>query len=178
MTSHDRGSRSAGLASFVQELQTRGVRVRGRKALQKLLLFGQDLGWPTTFEFRLHLYGPYSDEADAVTDLLEADQVLVRTAQGEIAATEIGEPVARAFQPTQQAKRAVGRLATLFKDDDPMTLELLATIKYIWDAEAVVSRKVAPTNVIRRVARYKGPKFNDQQIRDGVHRLKRARLLH
>jgi uncharacterized protein YwgA len=178
VTSHDRTSRIAGVASLVTELQTRGVRVRGRKALQKLLLFSQDLGWPTQFQFRLHLFGPYSDEVDAVTDLLEADGVLHRTSQGDLETSEVGAPVAASFVPSTTSRRAAARVANLFRDDDPMTLELLATIKYMWDTEAIVARSVAPSTVVRRVARYKGKKFSEQQIRAGLQRLRRARLLH
>src|SRR5262249_52767683 len=131
-----------------------------------------------SFEFRLHLFGPYSDEADAITDLLEADHVIYRDGQGNIVPTEQGVPVASSFQPDAQARRAIARIAKLFANEEPMSLELLATIKFIWDSERVVSRTVAPASVIRRVARYKGPKFSEQQIRKGVKRLREAKLVN
>jgi uncharacterized protein YwgA len=177
MTSHDRSSRIAGLAAFVEELNTRGVRVRGKKALQKLLFFAQDLGWPTAFEYRLHFYGPYSNDADAITDLLEADNVLRRDAQGDIVPADAIESVGKAFVRSAAAKSAASEIAKLFGQDDPMTLELLATIKYMWDSEHVLYRRVSPTAVAKRVAKYKGPKFDEAQIRAGIRRLQRSSLV-
>jgi uncharacterized protein YwgA len=177
MTSHDRNSRIAGLAALVEELSKRGVRVRGKKALQKLLFLAQDRGWPTSFNFRLHFYGPYSDEADAITDLLQADGVLRRDVQGDIVPGDIVASVGKAFVRSAAAKNAAAEIARLFGDDDPMTLELLATIKYMWDSERVLYRKVAPSAVVKRVAKYKGPKFDEAQIKSGIKRLQRSRLV-
>ena len=178
MTSHDGSSRAAAVAALVTDLAAKGVPVRGRKAMQKLLFFAQDLGWPTTFSFRLHFFGPYSEQADAVVNLLEADNVIRRNVQGELVPSENAGAVSGALARTPQAKKAIGRLANLFGQDDPMTLELLATIKYMWDAEFFLYRRVTPATVVKRVSRYKGPKFSEQQIKNGVQRLKRAHLLN
>lgn len=38
------------------------VKIRGKKALQKLVYFLQVAGIPTGCSFRMHIYGPYSNE--------------------------------------------------------------------------------------------------------------------
>jgi uncharacterized protein YwgA len=178
VSSHDVASRSAWVAEFIRQVNQRHLPIAGAKAFQKLLYFAQDRGWPTRFNFKMHFFGPYSEDADAVLELLQSDDVVMRDPQGGgfIPGAQSGS-IALPTPLTTSARRAIAELVRNFQADDPNSLELLATIKYVWDSDRAVHGRATPGAVARKVSRYK-PRFSDEQVREGIRRLKASRYIH
>lgn len=164
------------IAAFIQTLASSGVPIRGRKALQKLLYFAQFQGWPRNADYRLHLFGPYSDEVAVALDRLEATGAI------HVDTERVIRPVALlqlAESPTldQTALNAAKKVAAQFGRDDPRTLELLATLLFIWNREMSIYRRTTDYQLTRQVQKYKGPKFTLAEIESALHRLRDERYI-
>lgn len=160
------------LAAFVNALTQQGLPIRGRKALHKLVYLAQIQGWPATFEYRLHLFGPYSDElAGALIGLEEAGAVRIELDNTIVANPQL-ERLALSAPMTQTAHEALSRVARDLRGDDPRTLELLATVAYMAAAEKRLHRQASQQQVLRRVQRYKGPKYSLGEIEAAFDRLR------
>jgi len=70
------------------------------------------------------------------------------------------------------AHNAVARVAEDFAHDDPRTLELLATVLFMWNSELRLYRRATGYQVLRKVQRYKGPKFTSSEIDTALTRLR------
>lgn len=173
ITTGVRDVRDDELAAFIGLLASRGVAIRGRKALQKLLYFAQFQGWPQTASYRLHLFGPYSDEVAAALDGLEERGAIVIEADREIRTAGLLHAAATTEGLAPEARAAVDRVARQFGRDDPRTLELLATLLYVWQREVSMYRRTTDHQVIRQLQRYKGAKFPLPEIQRALDRLKR-----
>ena len=171
ITSVVKDVREEHLAAFVGLLASQGVAIRGRKALQKLFYFAQFQGWPQTVSYRLHLFGPYSDEVAAALDDLEARGAIVIDADRAIRPAPLFRDAGSASLP-EGALHAARRVAQQFRHDDPRTLELLATLQFVWTREQATYRRTTDHQVIRQVQRYKGAKFNLLEIEGALLRLK------
>jgi uncharacterized protein len=162
----------ASLAAFVKRLSDADVPIAGRKAFQKLLFFAQECGWPTSFDYRLHLYGPYSDEAATALDVLNEEGVLNVSAEGKITPGNLLDRVAETVEITDDARHAMDRVIEAFGQEEPRSLELLATLMFVWSAQRRIYGRAVDEQVVKKVQKYKGPKFSDAQIRQSLVRLK------
>jgi uncharacterized protein YwgA len=162
----------ASLAAFVKRLSDAHVPIAGRKAFQKLLFFAQECGWPTSFDYRLHLYGPYSDEAATALDVLSEEGVLNITAEGKISAGAHLNRLAETVEITDEAQIAMDRVIAAFGQEEPRSLELLATLMFVWNAQRRIYGNAVDEQVVKKVQKYKGPKYSDAQISESLGRLK------
>lgn len=163
------------LAAFVNALAQQGRPIRGRKALHKLVYLAQMQGWPATFNYRLHLFGPYSDDLAGALTRLEAAGAIRIDLDNSIVANAQLEQLAAGLNLTAEAGEALERVARDLGDDDPRTLELLATVAYMAAAERHLHRHATHHQVLRRVQRYKGPKYSLGEIEAALHRLRDLR---
>jgi len=126
-----------------------GRKVYGRTRLQKSIRLLQEIGYPTDYTFRMHHYGPYTDEIISDLQILEHYKLAKETHQeGEqlgsrnyyvIEATNLAPDV-----PELEPYRDV--LSLLIKEDSTV-LELAATyVEYLRrcdDSDQAVERLIA-----------------------------------
>lgn len=120
----------------------------GRTRIQKIVYFGQELfGFPSSYEFEIYQYGPYSAELDSDIQLL--------TALGWVATqpheplygptyhvTESGASVAEKLYPSlAEVKPRIDKAVKLLGRFKAQRLELLATIHYIQATEPEANRE-------------------------------------
>ena len=163
------------LAAFVNALAQQDRPIRGRKALHKLMYLAQIQGWPATFDYRLHLFGPYSDDLAGALMRLEAAGAIRIDLDNSIAPNPQLEQMAANVNLSAQARDALERVAHDLRDDDPRSLELLATVAYMAAAERRLHRHATNHQVLRRVQRYKGPKYSLGEIEAALRRLRDLR---
>lgn len=159
------------LAAFVNGLASHGLPIRGRKALHKLVYLAQLQGWPETFDYRLHLFGPYSDELASALVGLEAAGAIRIDPDNTIEANPQLEQFAAGVALTSDAREALARVARDLGNDEPRVLELLATVAYMAASERRLHRHASQHQVLRRVQRYKGAKFSLAEIESAFERL-------
>jgi uncharacterized protein YwgA len=160
------------LAAFVKLIGESHLAIAGRKAFQKLLYFAQIRGWPTEFDYRLHLFGPFSDDAATALDILEEEGVVRVDQSGEIKSGNHIDEVVGTIEVSPEAAEAITQVAADFRNEDSRSLELLATILFIWEAERRVHGQAVEYQVIRKVRKYKGEKFTAAEVEAGLGKLK------
>jgi len=165
------------LALFLKKYLEQVGSIPGRKAYQKLLYFAQLLGWPSDYPFRLHFYGPYSEEADRALEMLEEGGAVVIPANGEIKPSAyLNELAAHAPDPNAGAEALAQTLAA-FQARGPKELELLATIRLLWDTERRVLSTPTEHAVTTKLKRLKPGKFEDAEIVEAFVTLEQFHLL-
>jgi hypothetical protein len=162
------------LAAFLKNYMDRFGTIPGRKAYQKLLYFAQLLGWPSDYSYRLHFYGPYSDEADRALELLEEGGAVVTQPAGAIQpAPYLAELAANPGVDMQP----LAALADAFGGLTPKELELLATVRFLWDSDRRVRTQPTEQRITGRLKNLKPNKFTDQEIAQAFQSLGDLNLL-
>lgn len=164
--------RDAQLAAFLERVFDRLGPLPGRKAFQKLLFFAQSMGWPSDFSFRLHLFGPFSEEAADQLEILEEGGAVIEMPTGGIRAGGYLGSVSQRFVVSEDAEAALTSVLDAFGGDTPLELELLATALFMWQADKRVQTHATEEGVARKVQRYKGDKFTPQQVHTAITRLR------
>lgn len=164
------------LAAFLNQVLTAKESIPGRKAFQKLLYLAQALGYPSDYSFRLHLFGPYSEEAADELDILEEGGAVLESAAGAICKADYLGALAGTFPMPDDAKTAIDNTVAHFGHETPLQLELLATALFMWQADKRVQRHATDEGVGQRVQRYKGDKYTPEQIQQAIARLKELGL--
>jgi uncharacterized protein YwgA len=159
------------LASFLKEYFGHRPQIFGQKAFQKLLYLAQARGLRTDFDFRLHLFGPFSDQAASSLEVLEEGGAVRSEMGGTLRAGTHLDEVAHDFELNHEDRVAVEWTSAEFGADTPLELELLATVLFMVKAEQRVLGPVTEDSILRKVSRYKGPKFTEHQIRNAFQRL-------
>jgi len=102
--------------------------VHGSTRLQKSILLLQGVGLPTNYLYRLHFYGPYSDELQAAPHTLRSMRLLVDRQEGLPSNYRCSEFTVKpsALLPTLATKvqKAIKRIE---RESSTTTLELAAT---------------------------------------------------
>jgi uncharacterized protein YwgA len=159
------------LASFLKEYFTHQPQIFGQKAFQKLLYLAQARGLRTDFDFRLHLFGPFSDQAASSLEVLTEGGAVRSEFGGALRPGTHLDEVAHNFELNPDDRAAVEWTSQEFGANTPLELELIATVLFMVQAEQRVLGPVTEESILRKVSRYKGPKFTEQQIRQAFERL-------
>ena len=152
----------------------------GKTRIQKIAYFLQEsIGVPLKYPFRMHYFGPYSDELDGVLSLAKAIGAVDISPDPEgfgyhvTPGTEFEDNWSQAYDVLKDPKvetieKAIRDLASL----ETSELELYATIHYISKADEGLARD----EVIRTVGNLK-PKFNEDTIDGAFQNLQEASLI-
>jgi hypothetical protein len=148
----------------------------GKTKLQKLLYFLQEAKEvPTFYPFRMHYYGPYSDEID--NDLLRHEAVGAIKIEADTNGygyhiTPIVELSSAEKKEVVKFETQIQEMLTLFGDKRAPDLELAATIHY-------AHRLMNKPSDEALAATVKGlkPQFSPPTILSTIHDLRRNKLL-
>lgn len=166
------------LAAAVAYMVTRKP-IKGKKALQKLLYFCTETGLPLRLSFKMHLYGPYSNEVAQEYDRLVFGNILVE--EGEERVFRAGSEC-RAYLEMhgciiKQYQKQLDKILDLFGDLTPWQLELYATLHFISVSLATAYGKVERDEVIAQLRAAKGGKFSEEEIATAYSNLEAWGLL-
>ncbi len=113
----------------------------GRTAVQKIMYFLKALGVPMNYKFRLHHYGPYSDDLRDDVDCLLADDAIEDTSTDQERYSN--------FQPSTECESLLDSYQSKFAEHkdviasishylaqfQPDELELIMTLDYLYRVE-------------------------------------------
>ncbi|MDP2180976.1 MAG: hypothetical protein Q8K99_00200 [Actinomycetota bacterium] len=102
-------------------------RVLGRIRLQKTVWFLQRLGLPTDYSFRMHFYGPYSEDVQADLRLVEKLGAVSEQVVG--AGYEYVAEDTAFVRDVGEFKSAIG----ILESTSPIVLELASTLDWFLD---------------------------------------------
>ena len=113
----------------------------GRTAVQKIIYFLKALGVPMKYKFRLHHYGPYSDELRDDVDCLLADEVISDISADPEKFSNF-EPSTESEGLIHHYKKAfsghenvIEKIARTLAQFSPEHLELIMTLDYLYRVE-------------------------------------------
>ena len=145
-----------------------GGELIGRTRLQKTMKLLQRKKFPTNFEFRLHYYGPYSEDIQAEIGLLESTGLVSEDFDVSVGGREYSR-----FKFSADKKNDVPPLDTnqlelisLLGDSDPVVLELAATYDAFRERGISHDRSLALTREKKRA------KMTPENERDAMNLLK------
>ena len=146
-----------------------GRRVVGRTRLQKEIMLLQRVGLPTTYNYGIHFYGPYSDGLHAELGLLERFRLIEQeertTRDGSTYYILTATPRVRVIPPEVECVRGV--LDLLAAERNPVVLELAAT----YDTFRLGDEHAAALDRLRRKKRSKCEGGNEAAALDLLRRL-------
>jgi len=134
-----------------------------KKAIQKMIYLIQEMKMDLGFDYRIHLYGPYSADLDIEMRYLCGRGDLIMTdepGQGHLLEVDADMEVA-AVSPEAL------RIISSFISKTPSDLELLTTALYVKRAlpEAGIEE------IIKGVIKIKGQKYSEEQIKGATAEL-------
>ncbi|KFD40817.1 hypothetical protein HY02_01050 [Peptococcaceae bacterium SCADC1_2_3] len=140
--------------------------IRGKKALQKLVYFCAEAGVPIYANFRLHIYGPYSNEvAEELGEAVTREIVKVSPDGYSFSKGFSGDKyLSRDYGNIEANREKIQKVLDVFGGFTPLELELYATIHFIATALSEAYGKVTKERVVNEVYRAKGDKFNVERI--------------
>jgi uncharacterized protein YwgA len=159
------------LAAVVAEHDNR--RVVGNTRLQKEIWLLQRLGLPTDYSYRVHFYGPYSEDLHAETGFLKSIGVVdVEERQSQERGTNYYVTTVRSPEglPVNQLPSEVRDAIPVLEKTDPTVLELAATY------DAFRDQGDDHDEALRRVMRKKGPKCDGGRLDSALELLEKLGL--
>lgn len=154
------------LEALIAYLADRTV-IRGKKALQKLVYFCRETGVPVYATYRLHIYGPYSNEVaeelgEAVTkEIIKLDHDGFSFAAG----TSCRKYLTKHQHALERHREKIDQVLEKLGKFSPLALELYATVHFVATALAEAYGVVSEGEVVAEVYQAKGDKFTPSQIR-------------
>jgi hypothetical protein len=147
--------------------------IKGKKALQKLVYFCSEAGVPVYVNFRLHIYGPYSNEvAEELGEAITKDIVKIAPDGYSFSrGSSCDKYLARDREDIVANQEKIKKALDVFGKFMPKDLELYATIHFISTALNEAYGEIAEERVVREVYRAKGDKFSVQRIKDAYQDL-------
>ena len=148
----------------------------GKTKVQKTIYFLQEgLGVPLQYRFRMHLYGPFSDEIDSGISALQST--------GYIEVSHYPHGYGYHITPASEKQLPWDSELAKYKEEmieainalsvlDASDLELLATVHFVHN----LLKEPSKEKVLDNVGRLK-PKFNRQTIQSAYDQLVRNRLI-
>lgn len=156
------------LAAVIAEHENK--RVVGNTRLQKEIWLLQRLGLPTDYSYKVHFYGPYSEDLHAETGFLQSIGVVdVEEKQSKERGTNYYVTTVRSADklPVDQLPESVRDAIPVLEKTDPTVLELAATY------DAFRDQGDDHDEAIRRVKRKKGAKCEDGRLDKAVELVKK-----
>ncbi len=156
----------------------------GRIIIQKLCYFLKHEGVPINYRFRLHQFGPFSQELFFRMKELENDDVIRDNIKGAqksayIVGDNAEEVIALYHENIKKFKPNMDRIIEkLGKYNFPEKLELLATIHFFYNARLKFNKKAPSKEEI--VAEIKGVKnkFSYEEIEEAYDYLQKNNLIN
>ena len=156
----------------------------GKTKIQKILYFLQEsMGVPLKYRFRIHYFGPYSDEIDdALSFAKSLGRIDIQPDSGGF-----GYHVTPAVTDTNESWQGydlsedsevdisagdIDKTIEVFREIDTPQIELYATIHFIGGPKS----KLSKNQTIETVKRIK-PKFTKDRIENAYQRLRQADLI-
>ncbi|MEW6276145.1 MAG: hypothetical protein AB1556_13680 [Bacillota bacterium] len=140
--------------------------IKGKKALQKLVYFCTELKVPVRANYRLYIYGPYSNEV--AEELNEAViKEIVKAGDDGLSyykGLSCDEYLATHQQEIQAHREKIDRVLATFGSLTPLNLELYATIHFIAVSLQEAYGRVSKEKVLNEVYSVKAGKFTIEQI--------------
>lgn len=142
------------------------IPIRGKKALQKLVYFCSEAGVPIYTNFRLHIYGPYSNEvADEVGEAIGCEIVKVGhdgyTFYKGLSCDKVLDEYKEEIITNMDKIR---RVLNTFSTFSPTLLELYATVHFIATALNEAYDDISKERIILEVYNAKAGKFKSKEI--------------
>ena len=160
---------------IVQLLEKKGGSIHGRVQLQKLTYFCKAIGANINVNYKLYIYGPYSQQvANALQDCV-SDDVLIE----EDGSISKGANFASFLQSIQENGELLSETATnilfdvlgLCEEMSTKQLEITATTFFIDRQQKVLFGSDDKASVIRKVVNAKGNRFNQAEIDESYCRV-------
>lgn len=151
------------LAAVIAEHKDR--QIVGNTRLQKEIWLLQRLGLPTDYSYRVHFYGPYSEDLHAETGFLQSIGVVeIEERQSPKHGTPYYITTARdvGTLPVDQLPEEVRSAIPVLEKTDPTVLELAATY------DAFRDQGDDHDEAVRRVRRKKGAKCDDGRLESAL----------
>jgi len=147
--------------------------ITGKKVFQKLCYFLQEAeGVPLGLRFRMHYYGPFSDDLDSRMADLAAQRVL---ALGELddGTVEIspGPQISNALAGEEPYREQVECVVKNLGRKGGLRLELLATAHYLGVLQDYTGSMSDRHTLAERVRAWKGAKYEPWFIRQAIKEL-------
>lgn len=145
------------LEALIAYLADRTV-IRGKKALQKLVYFCRETGVPVYATYRLHIYGPYSNEVaeklgEAVTkEIIKLDHDGFSFTAG----TSCREYLTRHQRAIELHQEKIDKVLEKLGKFSPLALELYATVHFVATALAEAYGVVSEDEWWRRFTGQRG----------------------
>jgi uncharacterized protein YwgA len=155
--------------------------INSRKSLQKLVYFLEAAGVPLEYDFRMHFYGPYSEELTYDIPDLEAEGVLIADETSrDWTIYKPGEKVdvylRELSEQFSRYKKRIDEILDELGQEFPEELELIATTHKI-AADLKELGEVEESVITRNVIAIKNGKFTEAQVQDALEKLAKANLL-
>ncbi len=152
----------------------------GKTKVQKIAYFLQEsIGVPLKYPFRMHYFGPYSDELDGVLSLARAIGAVDISPDPEgfgyhvTPGSEHGNGWSQAYDLSKHPKiEEIDKVVKSLGDLETYKLELYATIHFV----SGTSEKQSKQDVLETVGGLK-PKFNKDAIDHAYQTLERSGLI-
>lgn len=160
---------------FVLELFDRLDQINGKKALQKLVYLARIFDIETSYSYRFHYFGPYSDQLAADLDeLIETNAV--RTVRGSYA-LKLNDELRNSNINNIDYSERMNELIEVFGDKSPSDLELYATAYFIDKNEKFVFKNYNEEKIIKEIIKAK-PKFGRMKVKKFYNELKNKSYLY
>ncbi|AEG58488.1 hypothetical protein [Desulforamulus ruminis] len=169
------------LPSLVAYLVKKKGTVHGKKAFQKYMYFLDAKGVPTTLNFRIHHYGPYSSELDYQSDNLELLGAINMQEKGIGFSITSGN---RADEIIKKNQEYINLYAYIIDEvinnlpEDPKTLELWSTTHFIANSLKQFSDDYSKDKVVDEVIKIKHDKFTKAEIEKAFETLKKMKYIN
>ena len=156
----------------------------GKTKIQKILYFLQEsMGVPLKYRFRIHYFGPYSDEIDnALSFTKSLGRIDIQPDSGGFG-YHVTPAVTDTYEPWQEydisgdpeieiLEEDIDKMIDILDQVDTPQIELYATIHFIGGPKSNRSKK----QTVETVKRIK-PKFTAHRIENAYQRLRQAHLI-
>lgn len=149
------------------------TKIRGKKALQKLVYFCAEAGVPLYVNFRLHIYGPYSNEVTEELGEAVTKEIVKVSPDGYTFSKGVSgdKYLARDRGNIEAHREKIQKVLDTFGRFSPLELELYATVHFIATALNEAYGYVTEEKVVKEVYRAKGDKFSVQRIQSAYQDL-------
>lgn len=152
--------------------------IKGKKAFQKLVYLAQVIGIPLDKSYRMHYYGPYSEQvADDMNEMVR-DQIISHLGANTYAEGRNSEEVINeSADEINQYNQEFETLIDLFGDMSPRELEIYATAHFVDLSFNNLHGISDRDKIIEETKKAKYPKFSMEEINSAYNQLEEWDLL-
>ncbi|MDD3364772.1 MAG: hypothetical protein PHZ03_07320 [Syntrophomonas sp.] len=141
--------------------------VRGKKAFQKLVYLAKAEGVPLNYSYKMHFYGPYSENiAERLEEIYKEDVIDLAPDSSFIftKGTKTELVLHESKEEIDTYKNQLDKVIQYFGEMSPKELEIYATAHFVWKAQLVFNQPTDKNTVIDGIKKAKYPKFSVEEI--------------